>query len=144
MIRIKLSIVFQLPPTYSTVFVIIPPKNAPGDNDPPCHVSAAIGSLENSDQRRVLPHEHARQGIFRCDQTVGPGRRGSLALVDSRHKPGRFHAGWIFAAHRPKEAAIVSGEPPRLLGEEEWGQGTARTSIQPKIYGRSRKTRTTR
>ena len=83
------------------------------------HVPAAIGSLEDNDQRRVLPHEYARQGIFSRDQTDGPGRRGSSALADSRHKPGRFHAGWIFAAHRPKEAAIVSGEPLRHLGKEE-------------------------
>ena len=37
-----------------------------------------------------------------------------------------------FSSHttdNPKEAAIVSGEPLRILGEEECGQGTARTSI---------------
>ena len=84
---------YQPPPRGS-----IPPKSRSGHNDPLYHVPAAIGSLEDSDQRRVLPHEHPRQEIFRRDQLDGPGRRGSSALADIGHKPGHFHAGWFFAA----------------------------------------------
>ena len=52
-----------------------------GHNDPPCQVPAAIGSLESSDQRRVLPHEYHRQRIFRRDQPDGPGQKGFAGIA---------------------------------------------------------------
>ena len=64
-----------------------------------------------------LPHEHLRQGIFRCDQQEGPERSVFSALADSRPQPGRFRAGRSSAAYSPEVAVLVSGEPPRLLGE---------------------------
>ena len=112
-----------------------PTKSTSGNNVPPCHVPAASGCSEDSDQRRILPHEHLRQGILRRDQPEGPERQGFSALVDNRHQPGRFRAGRSSAAYSPKVAAFVSGEPPPASGGEQCGQRIARTSTRPKISG---------
>ena len=113
----------------------IPPKSTSGHNVPQCHVLAASGSSEDSEQRRVLPHEHLRQGIFRRDQPEGPDRRFFSALAESRHQPTSFSCRMDFRRTQPKGGSSCVGSTSPISRGEQCGQRTARTSTQPKISG---------
>ena len=58
------------------------------------------------------------------------------SLIASRYQPGCFQAGRSSAIHSPEDAAMVPGEPPRLLAERRVASEQPGPS-QSKISGQS-------